>query len=102
MKSIMIGDEAAPLRHLLELSHPVEEGVVRNWEEVELLWDYGFKKMKCDPKGKRVLLTEAVWNPKKNRRIMAEKIFETFEFDKMQIGVQAVMSLFAEVPVVPC
>lgn len=42
----MIGDEAAPYQAMLELSRPVEEGAVKNWDDMELLWDYSFKKVK--------------------------------------------------------
>lgn len=41
----MIGDEAAPCRGLLELSHPLEEGIIKNWDDMELIWEYGFKKV---------------------------------------------------------
>jgi actin-related protein 2 len=27
------------------LTHPLEEGVVKNWEDMELIWDYGYKKV---------------------------------------------------------
>lgn len=30
---------------MLELAKPVEEGTVKNWEDMELLWDYSFKKV---------------------------------------------------------
>jgi actin-related protein len=40
----MIGDEAAKARRLLELSHPLEEGIVKNWEDMELIWKYGFEE----------------------------------------------------------
>jgi actin-related protein len=41
----MIGDEAQPYRGLLELTHPLEEGVVKNWDDMELIWAYGYKKV---------------------------------------------------------
>lgn len=34
LKEIMVGDEAERYRALLELSHPTEEGIVKNWEEM--------------------------------------------------------------------
>jgi actin-related protein 2 len=42
----MIADEVIPCRALCELSFPLEEGMVKNWEDMELIWDYGFKKVK--------------------------------------------------------
>jgi actin-related protein 2 len=41
----MIGDEAAPYRNYLEMSMPTEEAVVKNWDDMKLVWDYGFKKV---------------------------------------------------------
>ena len=45
IKSVMVGDEAAPLRSYLELSHPVEEGIVNNWDDMSLVWNHGFQKV---------------------------------------------------------
>lgn len=52
----MVGDEASALRSLLELSYPMENGVVRNWEDMCHVWDYTFgpKKMNLDPKDTKV------------------------------------------------
>lgn len=63
----MIGDEAAPYRVMLELNNPIDEGIVRNWEDMELVWDYSFKKMNCKTSESTVLMTEAIMNPLKNR-----------------------------------
>ena len=44
----MIGDEAAKARRLLELSHPLEEGIIKNWDDMELIWRYGFEEKVFD------------------------------------------------------
>ena len=44
----MIGDEAAKYRVMLELNHPCEEGIVKDWKDMALVWDYGFKKVKIN------------------------------------------------------
>ncbi len=46
----MVGDEAAPLRSFLELSYPVEEGIVNNWDDMCRLWDRGFEKVETKNK----------------------------------------------------
>jgi actin-related protein 2 len=38
----MLGEEAAKLRAVLELSHPLENGIVKDWDMMEELWKYGF------------------------------------------------------------
>jgi actin-related protein 2 len=73
LKDIMIGDEAATLRSALEISYPLENGVIKNWTDMEHVWSYLFDtKMKIDPKENKVLLTEAPMNPKANRQKMIE------------------------------
>lgn len=41
----MIGDEATPYRNILELTHPLLEGVIKNWDDMELIWEYGYNKV---------------------------------------------------------
>ena len=45
VQEIEIGLEAAKLRHVLELSHPIKNGIVTNWKDMELVWRYGFEKV---------------------------------------------------------
>ena len=98
-QDLMVGDEASQLRSMLEVNYPMENGIVRSWEDMLHVWDYTFyEKLKIDPKGckvqcvpfwrrwflpalaqlrlvglsRQVLLTEPPMNPKKNREKMIE------------------------------
>jgi len=42
LKEIMFGDEVTPFRQLLEVSYPIAEGKVTNWEDFAKLWEYTF------------------------------------------------------------
>lgn len=70
----MVGDEASELRSMLEVNYPMENGIVRNWDDMKHLWDYTFgpEKLNIDTKNCKILLTEPPMNPTKNR----EKIVE--------------------------
>lgn len=94
----MVGDEASQLRSLLEVSYPMENGVVRNWEDMCHVWDYTFgpKKMNIDPTNTKILLTEPPMNPTKNREKMIEVMFEKYGFDSTYIAIQAVLTLYAQ------
>ena len=47
----MVGDEASQLRSMLEVNYPMENGIVRNWEDMIHVWDYTFQeKLKEDPR----------------------------------------------------
>ncbi|XP_017853318.1 actin-related protein 2 isoform X1 [Drosophila busckii] len=95
---LMVGDEASQLRSLLEVSYPMENGVVRNWEDMCHVWDYTFgpKKMDIDPSNTKILLTEPPMNPTKNREKMIEVMFEKYNFDSTYIAIQAVLTLYAQ------
>lgn len=70
----MIGDEASELRSMLEVSYPMENGIVRSWEDMIHLYNYTFgpEKLNIDPKNCKLLLTEPPMNPIKNREKMIE------------------------------
>lgn len=42
-------------------------------------------------------MTEAALNPRKNRKTMCEIMFEKFGVGQMQIGMQALLALYADV-----
>ncbi|TDG41298.1 hypothetical protein AWZ03_012280 [Drosophila navojoa] len=98
VKDLMVGDEASKLRSLLEVSYPMENGVVRNWDDMCHVWDYTFgpKKMDIDPTNTKILLTEPPMNPTKNREKMIEVMFEKYGFDATYIAIQAVLTLYAQ------
>lgn len=97
IKDIMIGDEAAENRNFLQVTQPMEHGIVRNWEDMKLLWDYTFdEKLKVDPRGRKVLLTEPPMNPKVNRQRMCQVMFEDYGFDGVYVAIQAVLTLYAQ------
>lgn len=103
LKEIMIGDEAAAAKQFLEIRYPVENGKIRCWEDMELLWKYTFNDVMhiCDDttydcSGHKILLTEAPLNPEQNQIKMMEKMFETFNFDAIQVQTQAMLTLYAQ------
>ncbi|KAH6915742.1 actin binding protein [Coprinopsis sp. MPI-PUGE-AT-0042] len=97
IKDIMIGEEAADNRNFLQVTQPMEHGIVKNWEDMKLLWDYTFdEKLKVDPRGRKVLLTEPPMNPKVNRQRMCQVMFEEYGFDGVYVAIQAVLTLYAQ------
>ncbi|KAK7974477.1 hypothetical protein PG989_016325 [Apiospora arundinis] len=69
IKDIMCGDEAAAARTMLQISYPMENGIVKKWDDMQHLWDYTFfEKMKMDPTGRKILLTEPPHEPPQEPR----------------------------------
>ena len=80
MKDVYVGDEAARKRANLEISYPVSNGVVRDWEDMGLVWDRAFESLGCDTRECKVMLTDPPLNPKSNRERMMSTMFETYGF----------------------
>jgi len=97
VKDLMIGEDAAACRQMLEITYPMENGIVRSWEDMRHIWKYTFyDKMGIDPSQSKVLLTEPPLNPKKNREKMIEIMFEEYGFKGVYISIQAVLTLYAQ------
>lgn len=93
----MAGDEAAQNRNYLQVTQPMEHGIVKNWEDMRHLWNYTFdEKLKVDPRGRKILLTEPPMNPKVNRQRMCQVMFEEYGFEGVYVAIQAVLTLYAQ------
>lgn len=97
LKDVMVGDECAKHRALLETSYPIENGIVRDWKGMINLYDYTFyERLKIDPKEHKILLTEPPMNPKENQKKMLQTMLETYQFEAAKVGVQAMLVLYAQ------
>jgi actin-related protein 2 len=97
LKDIMVGEECAKNRAMLETSHPVENGIVKDWQGMKHLWDYTFnEKLKISPGEHRVLLTEPPMNPRANQANMLQNMFETYGFAGAKVSIQAMLVLYAQ------
>ncbi|KAG0223144.1 Arp2/3 complex subunit, actin nucleation center [Actinomortierella wolfii] len=97
VRDIMVGDEAAELRSILQMSYPMQNGIVKNWTDMKHLWDYTFnEKLKIDPRDSKIMLTEPPMNPKANREKMVETMLEEYGFQGVYVAIQAVLTLYAQ------
>lgn len=94
---IFFGSLAEEYRGLLNLRYPMEHGIVKDWNDMEKIWQHVYSKNQLNSNSEEhpVLLTEAPLNPRKNREKMAEIFFETFNVPALYISMQAVLSLYS-------
>jgi actin-related protein 2 len=74
----MVGKEATQARSFLDLSYPVDQGVVKNWDDMTHVWNHGFNKMGVNTKECKILVTEPVFNSKQARIEMSQLLFEKY------------------------
>jgi actin-related protein 2 len=97
LKDVMVGDECAKYRAMLETSMPVENGIVKDWEGMGHLWDYTFyERMKINPQDHKVMLTEPPMNPTRNKKLMCENMLEKYQFQATKVSIQAMLVLYAQ------
>jgi len=58
-------DEAQTKKGILNLKHPIEHGIVTNWDDMEEIWRHAYDNgLRVTPEEHPVLHTEAPMNPK--------------------------------------
>jgi actin, other eukaryote len=78
-KDSYIGSQIAEKRDILSIHHPMEHGIVTNWDDMAKIWHYTFHdELRILPEEHPVLLTEAPLNPATNREKMTQILFEQF------------------------
>lgn len=93
VRDLMIGDDATAARAMLQMSRPIQNGVIQNWDEMEAVWEYTFDKLGVSPPAHKVVQTEAALNPRRNRERIVETMFERFGFGSVNVSVQAILAL---------
>jgi actin-related protein 2 len=96
LKDLMLGDETISKRHLLEITMPVRNGVVRRMDDMCLLWDYAFsKKLQVDPKEHALSFSETPIANDRSRAEVFEIMFEKFGFKALQCTQQGILVLYS-------
>ena len=95
-KTRFVGDEAQAKRGVLTLTHPIQRGIVVNWEDMEAVWHHTFYNEMCvAPEEHPILLTEPPLNPKANREEMIQIMFETFNCPATYVAMQGLLAVYA-------
>ena len=111
--SVYVGREAREKQALLELSRPVEQGIVKNYSDMESIFESVFSHLRGgrspiltpsnqqqlrsdDGAGGSVVLTETFsMATDKQREKLFELMFETFQFERVNVSASAALTLAA-------
>ena len=100
MQGVSVGDDCMERAQELDISYPINHGLVQNWEDMLHVWDHTFERvlgLDADARARsRILLTEPPMNPLSNRRRLMQVMFERYGFAGVQVQVQAVLTLYAQ------
>ena len=98
-KDFYVGDEAYYKKGILNLSYPIDRGVITNSCDMEEIWRHTFfNELSVNPKEHPVLLAEAIygdsWRCRSNPERIIEIMFETFDVPSFFLSKQSVLSIF--------
>jgi len=80
----------------ISLNHPIQGGIIQNWDYMEKLWNYIFyNELKVTPEAHNLFLTENIYNSNENREKIAQIMFEKFNIFNIHIEPQPTMTLFS-------
>ncbi|KAJ3443864.1 actin-10-related [Anaeramoeba flamelloides] len=89
-----VGDWALGKKNM-HFSHPMEKGLITNWDDMERIWnEIFFIELRVDPEENRILLTESLFNPKQKREKTTEIMFETFKTPAVYLIPSHCLSLY--------
>ncbi|EFC43396.1 hypothetical protein NAEGRDRAFT_49873 [Naegleria gruberi] len=96
MKNVFVGDEAVIKKAILKLSKPMDRDVITNWDDMEILFEHVFfNELRVEPENQGIILGEGCFNPKQNRRKLAEMLFEKFKVPLMNSCPNALLVLIS-------
>ncbi len=70
------------------MHYPIEEGVVKNWEDMEKVWNHTmYNELRVAPEDHPILMTEAPLNSKENREHLTKIMFEVFNVPCLYVSI---------------
>lgn len=83
-------------RPFMEIESPLEDGLVKNWEVLEQLWDHMFTtQLRLNPTEHPILLAESSFNTKPLREKNTELMFEKYKIPALFVSKNAVLTSFS-------
>lgn len=92
---VSVGEDALSKRSTLDLSHPVKNGIITNWEDMERIWAHTFSELRVSAEDHPILMSESALNSKQSRERMTQILFEGFNALSLFVQSQAVLSLYS-------
>jgi actin, other eukaryote len=95
-KDFYVGDEAWAKLGILNLSFPVDHGVVNDFDDMEKIWHHMFyNELRVAPDEHPLVMSEEITNTKDKRERTAQVMFEKFDVPAFYLEQSSALSLYA-------
>jgi len=94
-KDYYVGNEAQQKRDALNISWPIDCGLISNFEDATKTWLHVFKELEILPEDQPVIWTESSFVRAEQREKIAEILFETLGVPSINFSHQAVLAVYS-------
>ncbi|GAB4328859.1 MAG: hypothetical protein Kow0069_36170 [Promethearchaeota archaeon] len=94
-KPMFVGDEMGDAMGLYKISHPLKNGRVEDFPQVEKVLDYIFYSLHVDPTTVNVLFSHHPLMPADQRRKLYEIFFEKYQVVRFYPAMDALLTLYS-------
>jgi len=97
-KEQFIGNNCTPYLGILKLRYPIQHGAFKNERDISLIFNHIFTELGLESEeipNHPLLITEPILNPRNNREIISEILFEKYGVSSLVFGNQPPLSLFS-------
>mmetsp|Transcript_55715 Transcript_55715/g.65103 ORF Transcript_55715/g.65103 Transcript_55715/m.65103 type:complete len:358 (+) Transcript_55715:105-1178(+) len=95
-KDVFIGDDCQVKMGILDVTYPIVQGVVVNFDDMEMIWRYAYyNELEVAPENHPTVLTEVPFNPKANKERITTIMFEQFNIPALHIIKKPVLAIYA-------
>jgi actin-related protein len=95
LKETYVGAAAQSLRGILSMSHPVRQGAVQSWDDLEAIWSYMLEtELKTEAGAQPVIMTQPPVASQQEEDTMAQILVEKLGVPAFFIANKSVMSLY--------
>lgn len=97
MQDVYVGDAAMKMRGVLNLNHPIQRGVIANWDEYyEILNHVFYNLLRLEnPQNHSIIYVESVSEQQDVREFIARVLFETHQFHSIVMIPSPILSCFS-------
>lgn len=95
LKETYVGAAAQSLRGILNISHPIRQGAVQSWDDLETLWSYMLEsELNTEAGAQPIIMTQPPLASQQEEDTMAEILVEKLGVPAFFIANKSVMSLY--------
>ena len=93
---LIIGDDCEKFLGLMKLRRPIKNGIFKNEKEMQIIFNHIFSKLGINSQNTKehpIVITEPLLNPRENRQLIAEYLFNNLGVPALIFLSQPFMSL---------